>query len=125
MGAIKGGLETSGLTRVEKDGDFTIVASGDLDYGLSASNVTADSCKNCRHPATDARDLGRTEAPHGSAGMPLPKGALQLELVDQKSKSVVWTGTVVQKLDPDKKQQALERADSAIRKLLAKFPSKK
>ena len=125
VGAIKGGLETSGLTRMEKDGDLMVVAHGDLDYGLNNTGVTADSCKNCQSPAVDPRDLGRTVAPNGSAGMPLPKGALELELVDRATNKVVWSGTVVQKLNPDKKQQALERADAAIRKLLAEFPPKK
>ena len=125
VGAIKGGLETSGLTRMEKDGDLTVVAHGDLDYGLNNTGVTTDSCKNCQSPAVDPRDLGRTVAPNGSAGMPLPKGALELELVDRATNKVVWSGTVVQKLNPDKKQQALERADAAIRKLLAEFPPKK
>jgi hypothetical protein len=55
----------------------------------------------------------------------VPKGSLKLTLVDRASNKVVWTGTVTQKLDATKQDQALQRVGEAIDKLIAEFPPKK
>ena len=56
--------------------------------------------------------------------MALPKGTLKLTFVDRATSKVVWTGTVTQKVNPDKKDQALERVHAAVNKLMAEFPPK-
>ncbi len=126
VGSIRSELEAKGLVSVEKDGDLTLIADGGLDYGLKSDpGLLSDSCSNCQKPAVDARVWAGSPPPSGSSGMPLPKGVLELQLVDRTTNKVVWTGMVMQKLDPDKKQQALERVNAAIKKLLMEFPPKK
>ena len=125
MGTIRGELESKGLVSKETDGDLTVIPAGSLDYGLgSASGFTADSCSNCKKPLADPSEWTGTQAPPGSSGRPTPKGVLELDIVDRATNKVVWSGTVQQKLDPNKKQQSLEKVGTAIKKLLADFPPK-
>ena len=53
------------------------------------------------------------------------KGTLELDFVDHATNKVVWTGSVVQKLNPDKKDKSLQQIAAAINKLLAEYPPKK
>jgi hypothetical protein len=125
-GTIRSEVEARGLTRMDKDGDLTLIVAGGLDYGLgTTSGVTADSCSNCQKPLADPREWTGKSAPPGISGAPHPKGALELQFVDRTSNKVVWSGTVTQKLDPDKKQKSLDLAHQAVVKLLAEFPPKK
>jgi len=123
-GTIKNDLEAKGIASRETDGDLTLIATGGFDYGLdSNSDVLSDSCKNCQAPLVDAQDW-TGKIPVGSSGKSLPKGTLKLTFVDRASNKVVWTGTVSQKLDPAKKDQALQRIHAAVDKLMAEFPPK-
>lgn len=123
--SLRSELEAKGLVRKETGGDLTVFAHGSLDYGLkSVSGFASDSCTNCQAPLVDPMDWAGTP-PAGGGGMGLPKGTLEVDLVDRTTNKVVWSGTVVQKLDPDKKQQSLDLVSSAITKLLMEFPPKK
>jgi hypothetical protein len=125
VGSIKNELEAKGLASVEKDGDLTVIANGGLDYGVpSALNVTADS--NARHqaPQVDVLLWAGFKPPPGSAGKGLPEGTLELDLVDRTTNKMVWSGTVIQKLDPAKSEQSLQKVGTAINKLMAEFPPK-
>jgi hypothetical protein len=125
MGSIKNDLQAKGLVSVEKNGDLTLVPTGGFGYGLeSNSGVTSDSCKNCQSPAVDVQLWAGFKPPPGSAGKPRPQGTLELNFIDPASNKVVWSGTVTQKLNPDKKEQSLERVGAAINKLLMEFPPK-
>ena len=48
-----------------------------------------------------------------------------LTFVDRATNTVIWAGSVKQKLDIDRKNQSLELADKAVIKLLKEFPQKK
>jgi hypothetical protein len=125
MGSIRNEIEAKGLAHAEKDGDLTVIPKGGIDYGLgSASGFTADSCSNCQKPLVDARDWVGKVAPPGASGKPTPKGVLELDFVDRATNKVVWSGVVLQKLNPDKKEQSLEKVGPAIKQLLAEFPPK-
>jgi hypothetical protein len=50
------------------------------------------------------------------------QGSLTLQFID--GGKMVWKGTVMQKLDPEQKDQALVLAQKAIDKLLKGFPPK-
>jgi hypothetical protein len=52
----------------------------------------------------------------------VPQGTLVLELVDRSTNNVVWTGSVSQKLDIEKKDKSLELVGKAVVKLLKEFP---
>jgi hypothetical protein len=54
----------------------------------------------------------------------MPKGGVQASFVDRATKKVVWTGTVTQKLDTDKRSKSFDKAEAAIQKLLKDFPPK-
>jgi hypothetical protein len=127
VGTIQNELQAKGLVNVPKDGDLTLIAAGDLGYGLSSTEgLLSDSCKNCQAPLLDPRPwAGPPPPPSGSSGKPVPKGTLELSFVDRESNKLVWSGTVVQKLDEDKKNESLQRIAAAITKLLTEFPPKK
>jgi hypothetical protein len=126
IGIIQSELQVKELVSVDKDGDLTLISRGGIDYGFgSTSGVTDDSCANCQKPLVDPMEWTGQQGPPGGGGAGLPKGTLELKFIDRATNKVVWDGTVVQKLDPDKKQQSLEKVNTAIKKLLAEFPPKK
>jgi hypothetical protein len=127
VGTIQNDLEAKGLVNVPKDGDLTLIANGDLGYGLSSTEgLLSDSCKNCQAPLRDPRPwAGPPPSPTGSSGKPVPKGTLELNFVERDSNKLVWSGTVVQKLDENKKDESLQKIAAAITKLLTEFPPKK
>jgi hypothetical protein len=125
IGTIRSELQVKELVSVDKDGDLTLITHGSIDYGFgSGSGVTDDSCKNCQAPLVDPTEWTGTP-PAGGGGAGLPKGTLEMHFIDRASNKVVWSGTVVQKLDPDKKEQSLDKVFAAIHKLLLEFPPKK
>lgn len=125
VSSIRNELEAKGLISKEADGDLTLVLSGGLDYGLGGLSMTDDSCKNCQAPLRDSMEWPRKSGPPGVGGNPQPNGNLQLSFVDRLAKQTVWSGMVTQKLDSDKKEKSLKKADEAVKKLLAQFPPAK
>lgn len=126
IGAIRSELETKELVSKDKDGDLTLITHGGIDYGFgNSSGVTDDSCANCQKPLADPMEWTGQMGPPGAGGTGLPKGTLELQFIDRASNKVVWRGTVVQKLDPSKKEKSLEKVNTAIHKLMLEFPPKK
>lgn len=126
MGTITDDLKAKGLTHVDKGGDLVVVPTGGLGYDVaSIPGVLSDSCTECKRPALDAQWAGYQAPPGGSSGKPMGKGTLELDFVDHATNKVVWTGAVVQKLNPDKKDKSLQQIAAAINKLLAEYPPKK
>jgi len=126
VGSIKNELQSRGLTSADHDGDLTVLAAGGIDYGIGSNlTPTSDTCQNCQTPQRDVQYWAGFLPPPGSAGKPRPKGTLELNFVDRKTNKVVWTGSVSQKLDPNKKEQALQKVAAAINKLVAEYPPKK
>ena len=125
VSTIRSELESKGLVSADKDGDLTVIAAGSFNYGLNSdAGFTSDSCANCKAPLRDPMEWTGRMAPPGGGGSPLPRGVLELQFVDRAANKLIWAGTVVQKLDPEKKQKSLEKAHAAIQKLLADFPPK-
>jgi hypothetical protein len=52
----------------------------------------------------------------------VPEGTLALMLVARGQNTVIWFGTVKEKLDMEQKDKSLERIDKAISKLLKRYP---
>lgn len=125
VSTIRSELEARGLVSAPNDGDLTVLANGSFNYGLNSdAGFTSDSCANCKAPLRDPMEWTGQAAPPGVSGSPLPQGVLELRFVDRAKNKLVWDGTVMQKLDPEKKQKSLEKAQAAIKKLLADFPPK-
>jgi hypothetical protein len=119
IGMIQSELQVKELVSMDQGGDLTLITHGGIDYGFgNTSGVTDDSCSNCQKPLVDPLAWVGTQGPPGGGGTGLPKGTLEMNFIDRASNKVVWSGTVVQKLDPNKKQQSLEKVNAAIHKLL-------
>ena len=124
MGSIKQGLESKGLVLQEKGGELTVIPVGGLDYGLPGYNPLADTCDRCQAPLQDPVQWSGSPPPGGSSGKPQPKGTLEIDMIDGKTNKLVWSGSVVQKLDPTKVDKSLQLVGKAIDKLLMEYPPK-
>ena len=118
-------LQSKGLSKVPGGGDLTIMPSGGVNFGIAGEAGTPYSpTYGGPPPALNATMW--TGANGGSgAGTYVPEGTLVLTFVDRGSNKVVWSGSVKQKLDIEKKTKSLELADKAVIKLLKEFPGKK
>ena len=58
-------------------------------------------------------------------GAYVSEGTFALTFVDRATNKLVWSGSVKQKLDIEKKHESLALADKAVIKLLNNFPSTK
>jgi hypothetical protein len=118
-------LQSKGLSRVPSGGDLTIMPSGGVDFGIAGEATTPYSpTYGGPPPALNGTMWTGSSGPSG-AGTYVAEGTLVLTFVDRGSNTVVWSGSVKQKLDQQKKNKSLELADKAIIKLLKEFPGKK
>lgn len=123
--SIDARLAQKGFQRVGKDGDLTIVPGGGIEYGNNvAAGTPMIGTYSGPPPAYNATMWTGAAGPSSLQGTMVPQGMLILEFVDRKSNTVIWTGSVVQKLDIEKKNKSLELAAKAVNKLLKDFPSK-
>jgi len=124
VGSIDQELQAKGLTRSEKDGDLTLIAAGSIEYG---SNLPAGTpiLPVYGGPPPDLNATMWTGADTSSvaSGPIVAKGTLVLEFVDRAQNKVVWNGLVSRTFDPEQKNKDLVLAQSAIVKLLKRFPS--
>ncbi len=124
MGDIDGQLGSKGYSRVDKDGDLTLIPAGGIGFAIAVSSgAPVSSTFTGPPPAINATMW--TGAQGGGELMPaVPEGTLVLEFVDRAANRVVWSGTVSQKLDIENKTKSLELASKAVTKLLKQFPPK-
>lgn len=115
VGTIDQDLQAKGLVRVSANGDLTLSAAGGIDFGY---NMPPSPNMN------SAMWYGDDAAPTLLAPM-VAQGTLILQFVDRANDKMVWRGTVMQKLDPEQKDQALVLAQKAIDRLLKEFPPKR
>ena len=124
MSTIDGELGSKGYSRVDKDGDLTLIHAGGIGFAIVVSGG-APLSPTFMGPAPSMNATMWTGAHGGGELMPaVPDGTLVLEFVDRATNRVVWSGTVSQKLDIEKKNKSLELASKAITKLLKQFPPK-
>jgi len=124
VGTIDQELSARGFRRTEEKGDLTLIAAGGIEFG---SNLAAGTpiLPIYGGPPPDMSATMWTGANTSSAMGPLvAQGTLILEFVDRGENKVIWSGSVVQKLDPKRKTKSLELAEKAIVKLLKGFPPK-
>jgi hypothetical protein len=60
-----------------------------------------------------------------TAGTYVSDGTFALAIVERMTNKLVWSGSVKQSLDIEKKHKSLELVDKATIKLMKQFPSKK
>ena len=124
VATIDSELSSKGLTKVEKDGDLTLIGSGGLDFATTfAAGAPLDSTYSGTPPSMNATVWTGAQGSGQLMGM-VPDGTLALEFVDRSANKLVWNGTVNQKLDIQNKQKSLDRASQAVVKLLKQFPPK-
>lgn len=124
MSAIESELGSKGYSRVSKDGDLTLIPAGGIGFAIVVSQGAPQS-PTFTGPAPSMNSTMWTGAQGGGELMPaVPEGTLVLEFVDRAVNRVIWSGTVSQKLDIEKKTKSLELASKAVTKLLKQFPPK-
>jgi len=118
-------LQSKGLTRLESGGDLILMPAGGIEFGLNhAAGTPYVSTYSGPPPVADVA-MWTGAGPASLMATYVPQGTLELNVVDRSANKVVWTGTVQQKLDLEKKQKSLQLADKAMAKLLKDFPPKK
>jgi hypothetical protein len=116
-------LTSKGLIVIEKDGDLLLVPSGGTEFGLNTKAGTPIMPSYSGAPVSmDASMWTGAGGSSNSLAPYVPEGTLMLTFIDRKANKVVWSGTVTQKLDIERKQKSLELAEKAVAKLLDRFP---
>ena len=121
--AIDSEMSSKGFTKVDKDGDLTMITAGGVEYGNNvAAGTPMIGTYSGPPPSMNATMWTGAEGPSSLQGPMVPQGTLVLELVDRSTNNVVWTGSVSQKLDIEKKDKSLELVGKAVVKLFKQFP---
>lgn len=124
MSSIDGDLNLKGFTRVEKDGDLMLLPAGDIGFPIAVSGGGPYS-PTFMGPAPSMNANVWTGAQGSGQLMPaVAEGTLVLQFVDRAANTVIWSGTVSQKLDIQNKSKSLNLASKAVIKLLKQFPPK-
>ena len=116
-------LKERGLANVPKDGDLTLIPSGGVDFGFAREGGTPYSPTYGGPPPSLNATMWTGSGGPSTVGTYVPEGALVLTFVERATNSVVWSGSVKQKLDLQHKNKSLELADKAVIKLMQKFPA--
>ncbi len=125
MGRVETELQQKGLTRVDKDGDLTVIPAGGIGFGFAGEASTPYSPTYGGPPPVLNATMWTGTTGSSTAGVSVAEGTLVLTFIDRASNKVVWYGSVRQKLDIEKKNKSLELANKAVTKLLKEFPGKK
>jgi hypothetical protein len=121
--SIDGELSSKGLQRTDKNGDLTLQVAGGVDFGIAVSGgPPLTSSYGGAPPAMNATMWTGAGGTQGTLLPPVPDASLELEFVDRSANQIVWSGTVTQSLDMERKEESLELANKAVTKLLKRFP---
>lgn len=125
VGVVDDELKAKGLVKAN-NGDLILIPAGGMEYGLnSASSTPVTPNFNGPMPALDATMWIGAGGPSNLMATYVPEGTMMLTFVDRGTNKVIWSGTVVEKLDAEQKMKSLERINKAITKLIQQFPPKK
>lgn len=125
MGRVETELQQKGLTRVDKDGDLTVIPAGGVGFGFAGEAATPYSPTYGGAPPVLNATMWTGTTGASTAGVSVAEGTLSLTFVDRANNKIVWSGSVRQTLDIEKKNKSLELANRAVIKLLKAFPGKK
>ena len=120
-------LDTKGFTKVERDGDLSLIPAGGMEFGVNmAAGTPILPTYGGQPPSIDAtRWTGAAGSAYTAAGSYVPEGTFSLTIVDRASNKVVWNGTVKDKLDVENRMKSVDRVHKAVLKLMKKFPPEK
>lgn len=118
-------LASNGLTRILKEGDLTLIPAGGLDFGFAGPVSTPYSPTYGGPPPTMNSSMWTGSTGPSTLAVYVTEGTLILTFIDRVSNKVVWSGSVKQKLDIERKNKSLELADKSVIKLLRRFPGTK
>lgn len=125
VGVVDDELKAKGLLKANH-GDLILIPAGGMEYGLnSAASTPVTPNFNGPMPALDATMWTGAGGPSNLMAMYVPEGTMMLTFVDRGANKVIWSGTVVEKLDVEQKMKSLERINKAITKLIQQFPPRK
>ena len=126
VGTIDEHLKSKGLKKTEQGGDLIVAAVGGIDFGVNTPAGTPIlPTYSGLPPSIDSGMWVGASGPSGGMAPLVSKGTLLLELVDARANKVIWSGSVAEKLDPDKQEESLRRVSKAIEKLLTNLPPEK
>ena len=119
-------LERKGLTYVETNSDLVLVPAGGMEFGINVAAAAPIIPSYSGIPPAVNASMWTGAVGYSNLMAPyVPQGTLALTFVDRGNNKVVWSGTVREKLDVEKKDESLQRVDKAIAKLLMRFPPQK
>lgn len=124
IGWVDMDLKAKGFTKVEKDGDLSLIPAGGMEFGVNtAAGTPILPTYGGQPPSIDAtRWTGAAGAAYSAAGPYVPEGTFALTFVDRASNKIVWNGTVKEKLDVENKMKSVDRVHKAVSKLMKRFP---
>lgn len=126
VGSIDEKLNARGLNRVNGNGDLVVIPSGGIGFGMNvAAGTPIMPTSSGPPPAMNATMWTGAGGPSNLMAPYVGEGTLMLTFVNRATNTVIWSGTVTEKLDMEKKNKSLERIEKSIVKLLKEFPPKK
>ncbi len=126
VGSIQRELDAKGLRQQPEGGDLVVVPAGGLEFGINAAAGTPFiPILSGPLPSVNSTMWSGTGGIPNAAAPYIPQGTLLLSFVDRGSNKVVWSGTVQDKFDIEKKDKAIRQIDRGITKLLRQFPPPK
>ena len=117
-------LRLKGFRRTSPNGDLTLSPSGGVEFGFAGAASTPILPTYGGFPPAFNATMW-TGTTFSTAGTYDTEPTLVLTFVNRATNTVVWAGSVTQKLDIDRKNKSLEFADKAVIELLKEFPQKK
>jgi hypothetical protein len=118
-------LHLKGLTKTSSNGDLTLIPAGGVDFGIAGGASTPILPTYGGPPPAFNATMWTGASGPSTAGTYVPEGTLALTFVDRATNTVVWAGSVKEKLDIERKNKSLELVDKAVIKLLKQFPQRR
>jgi Domain of unknown function (DUF4136) len=122
-GATDYELRALGLKKVDADPDVLFTFSGGINTSIGVAANDPTYATNGGVPPLDSSvwSGGARSFTHASA-VYVQKGTLVIEMVDARSKKVLWRGTATGNLDT-RPSKSLEGIDKAVERLFREFPA--
>ncbi|MDT8069096.1 MAG: DUF4136 domain-containing protein [Terriglobia bacterium] len=122
MAEIDYALKQRGLEVVDEGGDLLLAATGSIGGEIGGQHQDAIRPVPADFYYPTATMWSGAPA---AAGNYVISGTLVLDFIDRSTKTLVWQGSVSEKMDTEKHTKNTERVRKAIAKLVERYPPKK